>query len=305
MRSGSEAFFQVAVALVPALVFGGAMRRGSLRWPSRGWTQVTLLTVVVLGVGVSVAAEIFAIQGVIDPTVPRWKTRFVAFTIVGGTVAIAAATVWSWLGEAIQSGLGTPGGGKLVALVAGLVFALGCLGAAFFFASLGLTQSLDRVDARNSLARAERAVRATSAEFTQADHAVTVARISFITAIAQMRSLTREQFSARVERGIFAIDRIVQPVLDRERPSNATVERARSDLAAPRKRLRAPLYRDLGSPRADPEVHLAALTFDRFIQSEMVRLSAKLKSADARRFLRRACRMVQETGAAEHPPSAC
>ena len=218
MRSGSEAFFQVAVALVPALVFGGAMRRGDQRWQSSGRARVVILILVVLGVAVSVAAEIFAIQGVIDPTVPRWKTRFVAFTIVGGTVVIAAATVWSWLGEDIQGALGTSGAGKTVAIAACLAAALACLVAAAYFVSSGLNDSLDRVDARSELARADGHVRDTSAALGQADQAVTSARIAFITSIDELRPRNRERLSARVEHWIFAIDEIVQPVLTRKSP---------------------------------------------------------------------------------------
>ena len=180
-ESGSEAFFQVAVALVPALVFGGAMRRGDQRWQSSGRARVVILILVVLGVAVSVAAEIFAIQGVIDPTVPRWKTRFVAFTIVGGTVVIAAATVWSWLRH--PGCARTSGAGKTVAIAACLAAALACLVAAAYFVSSGLNDSLDRVDARSELARADGHVRDTSAALGQADQAVTSARIAFITSI--------------------------------------------------------------------------------------------------------------------------
>jgi hypothetical protein len=56
MRSGSEAFFQVAVALLPALLFGGAMRKPEQGWPSG--LRVVLSVVVVPAVGVTVAAEI-------------------------------------------------------------------------------------------------------------------------------------------------------------------------------------------------------------------------------------------------------
>jgi hypothetical protein len=305
MRSGSEAFFQVAVALVPALVFGGAMRRRDQRWQSGGRARVVILILVVLGVAVSVAAEIFAIQGVIDPTVPRWKTRFVAFTIVGGTVVIAAATVWSWLGEDIQGALGTSGAGKSVAIAASLAAALACLVAASYFVSSGLNDSLDRVDARSELARADGRVRDTSAALGQADQAVTSARIAFITAIDELRPRNRERLSARVEHGIFVIDEIVQPVLKRERPSDGTIARAQAGLSAPIRRLRRPLYADLGTSRTDPEVHLAALAFDRFIRAEQVRLVAKQRNSGARRTLRRACRTVIEIDAAQVSLPGC
>jgi hypothetical protein len=303
MRSGSEAFFQVAVALVPALVFGGAMRRGDQRLPSRGRARVVLSGLVVVAVAVSVAAEIFAIQGVIDPTVPRWKTRFVAFTIVGGTVVIAAATVWSWLGEDIQRVLGTSGGGKSVAIAACLTAA--CLVAASYFLSSGLNDSLDRVDARSNLARTDGRVRVTSVTLGNADQSVTSARIAFITAIAELRPRNRERLSARVERGISAIDKIVQPVLKKERPSDASIARALAGLDAPIRRLHRPLYADLGTSRADPEVHLAALAFDRFVRAERVRLVAKQRNSGARRSLRRACRTVNELGAAEVSLPGC
>jgi K+-transporting ATPase A subunit len=65
VKNGSEAFFQVAVALVPAFLFGRAIRKPEQGWPSDWWARVLVVAVL----AVTVVAEVFAIRGVIDPGV--------------------------------------------------------------------------------------------------------------------------------------------------------------------------------------------------------------------------------------------
>jgi hypothetical protein len=120
-----------------------------------------------------------------------------------------------------------------------------------------------------------------------------------------MRPRTRRQFSVPVERGIHAIDRIVQPVVLRERPSGSQVKRVQAELLAPTARLKRNFYRHLGTERTDPEIHLAALAVDRLIQAENVRLVIKARNAEARRTLGRACEHVIGIGATEESLPGC
>lgn len=299
MSTGSEAFFQVAVALIPALLFGGAVRRPERDGTSGHGTPVGVSIVVGLAVAIGVTAELYAIQGVIEPSVPRWKTRFVASTIVAGTVVIAAATVWAWLPPGIRS----PDSGHPRIAIA--LVALAGLAAAVYFATAGLTGSLDRVDARTTLSRADGGVRGTSARLASADQEVTRARALLITTVVAMRPGPRRRFSVPVERGIHAIDRVVLPVLLRERPSGPQVKRVQAELLVPTARLRRRFYRHLGTERTDPEIHLAALAVDRLIQAENVRLVVKGRNAEARRTLERACDRVIEIRASEESLPGC
>lgn len=290
MRSGSEAFFQIAVALIPAFLFGGAMRKPESGLPSGGWVRALILSVLL----VSVVAEILAIRGVIDPAVNRVEQFWVVFTIVGGTVLIAALTAWSWLGDQARR-IGT--GGKAV-VIASLVFA-------FVYAGWGITQSLDNVDARSDLVRVDRQVRTTSAALARADQAASSARTLLITTLVEMRSRSRERLARLVQEEIHAIDRIVQPVLREARPRPAVVDSAEEALLEPIRRLRQPVYRNLGTERADPERHLAALAVDRLARAERVRLAAKETNARARRRYVRACGELGETDSGEAPAPGC
>ena len=286
------------------------MRRPDQRWPSGRWMRLLVLVVIL----VSVVAEILAIRGVIDPAVNRFEQFWVVFTIVGGTVLIAALTAWSWLSAETKHAPAlsdaTPsresrGSSASRTRTIGRVALIGGLGAAFAFSAWGITQSLDSVDARNDLTRADQRVRRTSAALARADQGVTSARTLLISTLVEMRARSRENFSTLVEEQIHAIDDVVQPVLGRERPSSATIDSAEDDLAQPASRLRKPFYRHLGTRRADPEVHLAALAVDRVIHSELVRLAAKERSARARQTHLRACRKVTGTEDRAEAPPGC
>ena len=282
MRGGSEAFFQVAVALIPAFLFGGAMRKPDEGWMSDGRMRLVILPVVT----VSVVAEVFAIRGVIDPAVNRFEQYWVVFTVVGGTVLIAAMTARTWLQQ--------PTRGKAVAvslLAAALV-------GGFVVAAGGITQSLDNVETRDDLIRIDREVRRSSAALARADDADATARAALIATLLQLRSRTRETFSVPVERGIHAIDRIVQPVLQETSPRAKVVRTAARRLETPARQLSRPFYSRLGSERADPEVHLATLAVDRLIRAERLRMAAKVASAGALAEQSEGCRRAKEPDAA-------
>jgi uncharacterized membrane protein len=278
MRSGSEAFFQIAVALIPAFLFGGAMRKPESGVPSGPWIRVAIPIVVV----VCVVAEIMAIRGVIDPAVNRFEQFWVVFTIVGGTVLIAGMTAWTWRSEARKPASSARQAIAQLAVVGLLVLA-------FLFAAWGITESLNEVDARNRVVQADRQVQRTAAAFARADQAVSSARTLLITTVVDMRSDARTRLARVVEDEVHAIDVIVQPVLRDPSPRPAIVNQAEKALTDPIGRLRDPFYATLGTGRADPERHLAALAFDRLARAERVRLAAKDSNARARRRLARAC----------------
>jgi hypothetical protein len=279
MRSGSEAFFQIAVALIPAFLFGGAMRKPDDEdLPSGPWLTVLIPIVVI----VCVVAEILAIRGVIDPDVNRFEQFWVVFTIVGGTVLIAGMTVWTW-----RTGTSAKASSLRQAFVqVGLVLGLVVL---FAFAAWGITESLDDVDARNRLAQADRQVQRTSAAFVSADREVSSARTLLISTLIEMRSRERVRLAKLVQGELADIDEIVQPVLRDRRPTPLIVGRADEALEDPFSRLRDPVYATLGTGRPDPEHHLAALAVDRLIRAERLRLAAKDTNARARRRLAAAC----------------
>ncbi len=87
MTSGSQSFFQVAVGLIPGLIFGGALleRRGSQRRAVAelpGWLRPVILVFLLVGV----AAQVIAIRGAIDPGVPKWEQSIVVGVVVAGTI---------------------------------------------------------------------------------------------------------------------------------------------------------------------------------------------------------------------------
>lgn len=279
MRSGSEAFFQIAVALIPAFLFGGAMKKPDEQdLPSGPWLGVLIPIVVI----VCVVAEILAIRGVIDPDVSRFEQFWVVFTIVGGTVLIAGMTVWTWRREGQQKAGSTRQAVVQVGLVLGLV-------ALFAFAAWGITASLDDVDARNRVVQAERQVQRTSATLARADQAVSSARTLLITTLVNMESQARVRLARLVQEEIAEIDEIVQPVLRDRRPTVVIVNQAEEALEDPIRRLRDPVYSTLGTSRPDPEQHLAALAVDRLVRAEQLRLVAKDTNARARRRHAQAC----------------
>jgi hypothetical protein len=294
MRSGSEAFFQIAVALIPAFLFGGAMKKpDEERLPAGPWLGVLIPIVVI----VCVVAEILAIRGVIDPDVNRFEQFWVVFTIVGGTVLIAGMTVWTWRREGRQKAGSVRQAVVQVSVVLGLVVLFG-------FAAWGITESLDDVDARSRLVQAERQVQRTSAALADADRAVTGARTLLITTLVEMRSRSRVRLAKHVQEEIAAMDEIVQPVLRDRRPSPAIVNQAEEAIQDPIRRLRDPVYATLGTKRADPEQHLAALAVDRLVLSEQVRLAAKDTNARARRRHAEACEALGG-GSGDAPTPSC
>jgi uncharacterized membrane protein len=288
MRSGSEAFFQIAVALIPAFLFGGAMKKpDEENLPSGPWLGVLIPIVVI----VCVVAEILAIRGVIDPDVNRFEQFWVVFTIVGGTVLIAGLTVWTWREEGQQRASSVRQAVMQVGLVLGLVVL-------FAFAAWGITESLDDVDARGRLVQAERQVQRTTGGLAEADRAVTNARTLLMSTLVEMRSDDRVHLARHVQDEIAEIDDIVQPVLRDRQPRPAIVNQAEKAIQAPISRLRDPFYETLGTKNPDPEEHLAALAVDRLVLAEQVRLAAKDTSARARRRHAQAC---EDLGGAATP----
>lgn len=135
--SGSAAFFQVALGLIPALLFGGALlERGSDRKTRVRPLEAALVLLLLVS---GVVAQIIAIRGAIDPTsVSRLEQRFLVLVVTVGTLAIAGWTAGPWLNDLPRRSVV-----KDVALFSAI---LACV-----VAQLAITASLDRSAARRAL----------------------------------------------------------------------------------------------------------------------------------------------------------
>lgn len=155
--TGSAALYQVAIALIPALMFGGAVleiREGSptFRSPRFGIAFA-------LALAAGVFAEIIAIQGAIDPSVQNWERRYLVLVLTAGTAGLA---LW----------IATP---TLQHATAGTRFRWGALGtgAALAISVIGgqiaITESLDHASTRINLERASEEIRQASRELNDAE----------------------------------------------------------------------------------------------------------------------------------------
>lgn len=97
-------FFQLAAALIPAILFGGLVTRAfgpSQTDSPRGLSvRVSRLILAAAAVGVVVLAETFAIDLATSPESPEsYKVAFVVTAVVGGTTLAGAALLWPWIKE--------------------------------------------------------------------------------------------------------------------------------------------------------------------------------------------------------------
>jgi hypothetical protein len=107
--SPTQTRFQVAVALIPALLFGGALaarregdhasrRRGDATSTStirRRHEKVAAIGIVAVVV-VATAAELIAINGTFDVNPSDFEIRVVVFALTLGTMAVGLSTCLSW-----------------------------------------------------------------------------------------------------------------------------------------------------------------------------------------------------------------
>jgi hypothetical protein len=95
--SANQAFYQVAVALIPGLLFGGALLEAR-DTREAGDAPGLLRFGVVLLVVLAGVAEIVSIRGAVGGSTGTLGQRVVVFVVVVGTVAIGVRTAMPWLG---------------------------------------------------------------------------------------------------------------------------------------------------------------------------------------------------------------
>jgi len=133
--SGNAALYQVAVALIPALLFGGAVLELRERPPmSRNPRLLGLRVAGILSAGI--AAEIIAIRGAIDPEIGDLDRRFLVLVLTAGAAGIAiwiAAPLLRAAGSGTRIHLGWReiAAALIIAVIAG---------------QLAITESLDRAE---------------------------------------------------------------------------------------------------------------------------------------------------------------
>jgi hypothetical protein len=88
--SGNAALYQVAVALIPALLFGGAVLELRQRTPTP--RKPRLLDLSVAGIlSAGAIAEIVAICGAIDPGIGDLGRRYLVLVLTGRSAQLATA----------------------------------------------------------------------------------------------------------------------------------------------------------------------------------------------------------------------
>jgi len=97
--SATQAFFQLAVAAIPALLFGGAVldsrrrgqRDGALQDGERVFAGALVVIVLLAG-----PAELIAVRGAVDGSTGGLLLDYVAFVLCAGTLALAVNIVVPW-----------------------------------------------------------------------------------------------------------------------------------------------------------------------------------------------------------------
>jgi hypothetical protein len=96
--TATQAFFQLAVAAIPALLFGGAVlearqrdRTGKLRDGERVFVGALVILVVL-----AAPAELIAVRGAVDDSTGGLWLDFVAFVLCAGTLALVVNVVAPW-----------------------------------------------------------------------------------------------------------------------------------------------------------------------------------------------------------------
>jgi hypothetical protein len=100
--SATQSFFQLAVAAIPALLFGGALLDSRRRGKGEGTLHdgervfaTTLVAIVVLAGG----AELIAVRGAVDGSTSGFLLDWVAFVLCAGTLALVVNIVTPWVAE--------------------------------------------------------------------------------------------------------------------------------------------------------------------------------------------------------------
>lgn len=99
-------FFQIAAALIPALVFGGLLSdrfQPPHDWSSKSWRwQVTAVAVGICGLAVF-AGEVTAIEVGLIGSPNKSETWLVACVVVGLTALTVASLVWPWVRPIVRA----------------------------------------------------------------------------------------------------------------------------------------------------------------------------------------------------------
>lgn len=167
--SGNTALYQVAVALIPALLFGGAVLELRARPPMR--RNPRLLGLCVAGIlSAGVVGEIIAIRGAIDPEIGDFGRRYLVLVLVAGTTGLA---VWiaAPLVRTASSGTGIHLGWRGVA--AALMIAV-------IAGQLAITESLDHAEKRLTLKAASEQIAQTTRQLSQAEQIELAARTQLL-----------------------------------------------------------------------------------------------------------------------------
>lgn len=163
--SGNAALYQVAVALIPALLFGGAMLEFRERPPMR--RNPRLLGLCVAGIlGAGVVGEIIAIRGAIDPGIGDLGRRYLVLVLVAGTTGFA---IWiaaplvrtASAGTRIHVGWREAAAALMIAVIAG---------------QFAITESLYHAEKRLTLKAASEQIARTSRQLNQAEQIELAAR---------------------------------------------------------------------------------------------------------------------------------
>lgn len=222
MASGSQSFFQVAVGLIPGLIFGGALleRRGGQRRAVADLPK-WLRPVVAMFLLVGVAAQVIAIGGAIEPGVPDWQQYVVVGVVVAGTIGIAVMTLWV-LGLAPE-----PTSSRL-----GLFVGVGIMAAAVVAVAV-VSGSIDRANARLALDEAtERSIRVGS-ELNAAEDTRRAARSDLIDLtdrerVRDLAATRRSRLGRTLQSYLYALDGI--SVSDREITRRKSLDNAFREL---------------------------------------------------------------------------
>ena len=175
--NGNAAFFQVAVGLIPVLMFGGAvaeLRNRPRQRPNPRPFGLALTAILAAGV----IAEIIAIRGAIDPSVGDLGQRYLALVVTTGTVGLALWIAAPLLREATV--------GTRVWL--GLREVVAVIGLAAVIGQVAITESLDHASARAALESAGERVTKVGRELNQAERTESAARTQLLHLAQSMRS---------------------------------------------------------------------------------------------------------------------
>jgi hypothetical protein len=135
--SANQAFFQLAGALIPALLFGGAIFEARRLAKGReGSAERVLLKALLALVVLAAVAEVVAIRGAIDGSIGGLSLHYVGFVVCIGTLAIALHVVTPWARS--LSILKSPGPGTARAVV---LLCVGLAATAAFWLHAGISHA--------------------------------------------------------------------------------------------------------------------------------------------------------------------